>query len=448
MEPLNCLGLARARPAARSGPAPQFQTSGPGERARGQRGTQGPSRSKIQHALPRRRLRPARACQSRTSSWRLSTSRSAAGAPRQDDLDAGGRSPRRLLSPDVEFGPQRRARRGGKPVAWSAYDRRPVRRRRHPVRGATIKDGVDRTSVEGAAELPAPCPPSRVDLHSPKSRGAGALVALRRAHPYRLRGGELHRRAGAGRRQGPLPVPPRAARPATPSPGRARPRRAAGGLGHAAARWASARGIAVHPSFGSLVRSGGGGLAQRQTPIAVHRVVVRDRLRPRRQSPRPSARRWRAASSSASRRRLYGQITLKQGASSSRNFHDYPVLRIGCHAAGGGAHRPEHARRPSGIGEPGTPLHGGGAVQCALHASTGRRASGCAAARSPRLRVRLRGPRSLRTWKRLIPAGLLGSALVLFGASADGRADRRRGNARSRSEPSPASPRCSAIPAA
>ena len=50
-----------------------------------------------------------------------------------------------------------------------------------------VKDGVDQTSVEGAANLPYAIPNLRVDLHSPTAAGPGPVVALGGLHPHRLR---------------------------------------------------------------------------------------------------------------------------------------------------------------------------------------------------------------------------------------------------------------------
>jgi isoquinoline 1-oxidoreductase beta subunit len=86
-----------------------------------------------------------------------------------------------------------------------------------------VKDGVDRTSVEGAANLPYATPNLAVELTTTESPRACPLVARRRQLAYGLCGRGLHRRGGRGRRPRSLSLPPRAARPPSAPPGGARP---------------------------------------------------------------------------------------------------------------------------------------------------------------------------------------------------------------------------------
>ena len=100
-----------------------------------------------------------------------------------------------------------------------APHRRPVDHRGRAVRGVLVQNGIDATSVEGAQHLPYAIPnrTRRPDHH--RRRRAGALVALGRLDPQRLRRRGLPRRAGRGGGRGSAGLPAGAAR------GRAAPRR-------------------------------------------------------------------------------------------------------------------------------------------------------------------------------------------------------------------------------
>ena len=100
-----------------------------------------------------------------------------------------------------------------------------------------VKDGIDRTSVEGAAEpaLRDPEPAGR-PAHA-EARRAGAVVALgrlARTRPTRPRRSSTSSRAAG--EQGSGRVPPRAARQASAAPGGAEARGREGRLGQAARR--------------------------------------------------------------------------------------------------------------------------------------------------------------------------------------------------------------------
>ena len=207
--------------------------------------------------------------------------------PGQARVDARGRHARRLLPTARPCTRRRRARRAGQPVAWH-----------HRIAGqsilagtpfeAMIKNGIDKTSVEGAADSPYVAA-SRIiawTLHSTKTRRAGALVALGRQHPHRVRHGdasidELAHAAGEGSARVP------AARFSAKSPRHlAVLERAAAKAGWGnAARQGRARGIAVHESFGSIGRPGRRGLG-RGRPHPRPSRDLRDRLRHRGQPAR------------------------------------------------------------------------------------------------------------------------------------------------------------------
>ncbi|HVE48820.1 MAG TPA: molybdopterin cofactor-binding domain-containing protein, partial [Casimicrobiaceae bacterium] len=68
---------------------------------------------------------------------------------------------------------------------------------------------------------------------------------------------------------------------------------------------------------------------------------------------------------------LYGAITLKDGIVEQSNFHDYPVLRI--HEMPRiDVHIVPSTAKPTGVGEPGTPVIAP-ALANAIAAATGKR---------------------------------------------------------------------------
>lgn len=248
-----------------------------------------------------------------------------------------------------------------------------------PFEGMMVKDGVDHTSVEGAANLPYAIPNMRVDLHTTRGavpvlwwRSVGSThtafstetfidelavaagkdpVAFRRAmlakHPRHLRVLNLAaEKAGWG---APLPK------------GRA-------------------RGIAVHESFGSYVAqvaeitllpnvsnasnvSNGGFKVDRvvcavDCGIAINPDVVRAQME--------------GGIGFGLSAALHGAITLKDGRVEQSNFHDYRPLRIN-EMPRVEVHIVASSERPTGVGEPGVPPIAP-AVANALAAATGKRA--------------------------------------------------------------------------
>jgi isoquinoline 1-oxidoreductase beta subunit len=256
----------------------------------------------------------------------------------------------------------------GNPVAW-----------RHTIVGQSIvegtpfagmiKDGVDRTSVEGAQDIPYAIPDIYVDLHSPKigvpvqwwrsvghshtafvvesfidelAHAAGKdpyeyRIALLKNHPRHLGVLKLAaEKAGWGK---PLPT------------------------GHA-------RGIAVHESFGSFISQVAEVSVKPDGTVRVHKVacaidcgkiVNPDTIRAQMES-------GIVFGLSAA---LHGEITLKNGRVEQSNFHDYPILRLN--------EMPvvdvvivSSTEPPGGVGEPGVPPIAP-AVANAVFAATGKR---------------------------------------------------------------------------
>src|SRR5438128_7929443 len=237
-----------------------------------------------------------------------------------------------------------------------------------------VKDGIDATSVEGAANLPYAIPNLGVELHSPKVgvpaqwwRSVGSthtafstetfldeLAAAARKDPYQLRRTLLakhprHRAAlelAATEADWTLPL----------APMRSGDRRG--------------RGIAVHESVNTVVaqvaevtvRPDGESRVDRvmcavDCGVAVNPDVIRAQMES-----------GIAYGLTAAK---YGAITLKDGAVEQSNFHDYMPLRL-AEMPRVGVYIVRSAEKPTGVGEPSTPVIAP-AVANALAAATGKR---------------------------------------------------------------------------
>jgi isoquinoline 1-oxidoreductase beta subunit len=237
-----------------------------------------------------------------------------------------------------------------------------------------VKEGIDVTSIEGAATLPYAIPNLMVDLHSPKVgvpvqwwRSVGAShngyatetfidelattsgkdpVAFRKAllsdRPKHLSALTLAaEKAGWG-----TPLPP----------GKAGGKRA--------------RGVAVHESFNSAVAQVVEVTVTGDNKFTVDRVVcaVNCGLAVNPDVVRAQMEGGIGFGLSAA---LYGAITIKDGAVEQSNFHDYPVLRINEMPVVDVFIVPS-TDKPTGVGEPGVPPIAP-AVANALAAATGKR---------------------------------------------------------------------------
>jgi len=233
----------------------------------------------------------------------------------------------------------------------------------------TIKNGIDPTSVEGAADTPYAFPNILVDLHTPElpvpvlwwrsvghsynafvmesfldeaARAAGQdPVALRRKllarHPRHL--GVLNLAAGKAGWGTPLP-----------------PERG--------------RGVAVHKSFGSYVAQVAEVSVNPAGDVRVHRVVCAvdcGRL----VNPDIIAAQMESAIVFGLSAALYDAITLKNGRVEQGNFDDYPLLAID-ETPRVEVHIVPSTEAPGGIGEPGVPPVAP-AVANAVFAVTGAR---------------------------------------------------------------------------
>lgn len=217
---------------------------------------------------------------------------------------------------------------------------------------AMVKDGIDATSVEGAANLPYSVPNLAVELHSTKIgvpvqwwRSVGSThtafatecfldeiahatgkdpLALRlqllQKHPRHRTALEIAAaRAGWGKRV---------------APGRA-------------------LGLAVHESFGTVVaqvaevRQAGEAMRLERVVCAVDCGVA--------VNPNIVAMQMESGIGFGLSAALSGAITLKEGRVEQSNFHDYPVLRMPQMPSVETLIVPSNAA-PSGVGEPATPV--------------------------------------------------------------------------------------------
>ncbi len=282
---------------------------------------------------------------------------------REDDMRAGWYRPLFL----------HRIRAGldadGRPVAWDQHIVGQSIAAGTAFEPMLVKDGVDQTSVEGAANLPYAIPNLRVDLHSPKLpvpiqwwRSVGSTHT---AFAGECLIDELAAAAGqdpVAYRLGLLGDHPRHAavlRLAAEKSGWGEP------LGPG-----RARGVAVHESFGSYVaqvaevtvRKGGRFRVDRvviavDCGIAVNPDVIRAQMEGGMGFGLSAA--------------LTGEIRIERGAPVQSNFHDYTVLRIDQMPAVE-VHIVPSAEPPTGVGEPATPVIAP-AVANALFAATGQR---------------------------------------------------------------------------
>jgi len=283
---------------------------------------------------------------------------------REDDIRGGYYRPMWLSRLRAALGED------GKPVAWSHTIVGQSILTGTPFAAAMIKDGLDGTSIEGAADSPylAAIPAHRVDLHSPESpvtvlwwRSVGhshtafvvesfvdELAAAAKQDPLDYRRALLpkdsrERRAldlaaekfGWGK---PLPK------------------------GHAA-------GLAVHESFGSFVAQIAEVSIEDNKP-RVHRVVCAIDCGPV-VNPLTVEAQMQSGIVFGLSAALHGEITLKDGRTEQSNFHDYPALRL-AEMPNIEVHIVPSTDKMGGCGEPGTPPIAP-AVANAVFAATGKR---------------------------------------------------------------------------
>jgi isoquinoline 1-oxidoreductase beta subunit len=238
-----------------------------------------------------------------------------------------------------------------------------------PFEAGMVKNGIDHTSVEGAADTPYAIPHLQVELHSPKNavpvlwwRSVGHshtafvmetfLDELARAagkDPYQ------YRRALLKKHPRNLMVLETAAKKG--DWGKALP----AGQG---------RGIAVHESFGSFIAQTAEVSLDASGAIVVHRVVCAVDCG-RYVNPDTIKAQMESGIVFGLSAALYGAITLKEGRVEQGNFDTYPLVRMAA-APRIEVHIIKSNEAPGGVGEPGVPPIAP-AVANALFAATGAR---------------------------------------------------------------------------
>jgi len=238
-----------------------------------------------------------------------------------------------------------------------------------PFESVMIKDGVDGTSVEGAADMPYAIPNIYVDLHSPKLpvptlwwRSVGhshtafvvesfldELAHAAGKDPYELRRALL---AKSPRHLRVLNLVAEKAKWGSPL-----------AAGHA-------RGIAVHDSFGSFTAYVAEVSVSSQGELTVHRMTCAVDCGPI-VNPDTIKAQIEGAVIFGLTAALRGEITLANGRVQQSNFHDYPMLRIH-EVPEVEVHIVPSTDKQGGIGEPGVPCVAP-AVGNAIFAATGKR---------------------------------------------------------------------------
>jgi isoquinoline 1-oxidoreductase beta subunit len=237
-----------------------------------------------------------------------------------------------------------------------------------------VKDGVDATSVEGASNLPYAIPNLRVELHSPTQRVPvqwwRSVGSTHTAYSTETFIDELAVAAGKDpvafrrtllakepRHLGVLELAASKAGWSTPlAPGKAGEKRG--------------RGIAVHKSFDTYVAQVAEVTVKKDGTFTVDRVVCAvdcgiavnpDVIRAQ----------MEGGIGYGLAAALHSAITLKDGVVEQSNFHDYLPLRIN-EMPRVEVYIVSSTEKPTGVGEPGTPVIAP-AVANALAAATGKR---------------------------------------------------------------------------
>jgi isoquinoline 1-oxidoreductase beta subunit len=215
-----------------------------------------------------------------------------------------------------------------------------------------VKDGIDATSVEGAATLPYAIPNLAVSLHSPKLgvpvqwwRSVGSTHTAFATECFL---DELARASGKD---------PLALRIALLEK---HPRhKAVLELAAEKAGWGQplkgnrARGLAVHESFNTFVAQVVE-VSRKQSSLKIERVTCAVDCGVA-VNPNIIAMQMESGIGYGLSAALSGTITLKDGMVEQSNFHDYPVLRIN-QMPRIETHIVRSVEKPTGVGEPATPV--------------------------------------------------------------------------------------------
>jgi isoquinoline 1-oxidoreductase subunit beta len=257
----------------------------------------------------------------------------------------------------------------GRPIAWHHRIVGQSIVTGTPFEKALVTDGVDQTSVEGAANLPYAIPNIQTELHSPKLgvpvqwwRSVGSthtafaveclideLAALAGQDPVAFRMALL---AGHPRHQGVLRLAAEKAGWGAPLPQ---------GRG---------RGVAVHESFNSYVAQVAEVTVRKGGLIRVDRVVIAVDCGIA-VNPDMVKAQMEGGMGFGLSAALLSELTLVDGQVQQSNFHDYQVLRID-RMPEVEVHIVPSTEAPTGVGEPATPVIAP-AVANAVFAATGKR---------------------------------------------------------------------------
>jgi len=221
-----------------------------------------------------------------------------------------------------------------------------------PFEDAWVKDGIDLSSVEGAADMPYEIPNILIDLHSPK---IGVPVQWWRSVGHSHTAfvvesflDELSHAAGKDAyefRRNMLAEHPR--------------HKAVLDLAAEKAGWGTpapedrARGIALHKSFGSFIAQVAEVSLTPDGAVRVHRVVCAIDCG-RVTNPNTVEAQMEGGIVFGLTAALHGAITLKNGRVEQSNFHDYPMLTIN-EMPKVEVYIVQSQEPPSGVGEPGVP---------------------------------------------------------------------------------------------
>jgi isoquinoline 1-oxidoreductase beta subunit len=257
----------------------------------------------------------------------------------------------------------------GNPVAWQQRIVCQSFIAGTPFEGAIIKDGVDETAVEGAADLPYEIPNLLVEWHKAPG-GVPTLWWRSVGHSHSAFAvetflDELARAAGKDPyeyRRGLLEDHPRHRRVLELATGKA-------GWGKPLAE-GHGRGLAVHESFGSFVAQVAEVSVSREGAVRVHRVVCAIDCGPV-VNPDGVRAQMEGGIVFGLTAALFGEITFENGRVKQRNFHDYPMLWMH-EAPVVEAHIVPSTDKMGGVGEPAVPPIAP-AVANAIFAVTGKR---------------------------------------------------------------------------
>jgi len=284
---------------------------------------------------------------------------------REDDIHGGYYRPMWLSRLRAAVGV------GGKPASWEHTIVGQSIIAGTPFEKAMVKDGVDVTSVEGAADSPylAAIPVHRVDLHSPTSaipvlwwRSVGHSHTAFAVESFIDELAHAAKKDTLEYRRDLLPADSRERRALDLAAekfgwGKPLPK------GHAA-------GLAVHQSFGSYVAQIAEVSIDDKKQIKVHRVVCAIDCGPI-VNPLTIEAQMQSGIAFGLSAALHSEITFKDGKVEQSNFNNYQVLRLN-EMPKVEVHIVPSTDKMGGVGEPGTPPIAP-AVANAVFAATGKR---------------------------------------------------------------------------